>query len=273
MKLSPFIPALIPHFLGLADQEGWVADQWEFDFLLSSNPNCCWCAIDHDEHPVGFVTAIRHGRSGWIGNLIVADASRGSGIGNALFLRAVEALRGDGVVTVWLTASEMGKGMYERHGFRAVDTVIRWSGGEAVRHPEGTGDSGGWDFESCCAIDSSAWGDRRRELLAAVMQRGAVISEPGGHAVLQPVGGMMQLGPYTAGDASVAGRLLDRALRQVTAGRRLCIDVPASNRAAGRLYSRRRLRMTGVTTLMYAGEKPEYRPKFIFGLATMGSCG
>jgi hypothetical protein len=122
-------------------------------------------------------------------------------------------------------------------------------------------------------IDSSAWGDRRDSLLAATVSRGELLTGEAGFAVIQPCGAARQLGPFTALESGMAERLLDAALRKIQPGSRLYLDSPASNRAALRLFNRRKLKISGTTQLMYAGIRPDYRSELLYGLATMGSCG
>ena len=50
-----------------------MAEAWEFEFLLEVFPQGCFCIRDDSGKGIAFVTSIRHGRSGWIGNLIVAE--------------------------------------------------------------------------------------------------------------------------------------------------------------------------------------------------------
>lgn len=274
MTIEPFQPADIASFLHLASGEGWVAEQWEFDFLLATFPLGCLCVRDKAGEAAAFVTAIIHGQSGWLGNLIVRGDLRGQGVGEALFLRGVQALRAAGAETLWLTASKMGKGLYEKHGFATIDTILRWSGAgrqmQAGRHPE-TEDT--VTVASASSIDSQAWGDRRDALLAATVGRGRLLIEDAGFLVVQPCGDAMQFGPFATMDNGTAEKLLDTALGMIPYETRVCLDAPLSNRPAMRLFNRRRMRVTGTNELMYMGKRPSYRPGYLFGLATMGSCG
>ena len=83
----------------------------------------------------------------------------------------------------------------------------------------------------------------------------------------------MHFGPFSSVDSGGAGRLLEAASRNVAFGTKVFVDAPASNRAALRMYNRKRMKIVGSNLLMYAGKKPAYRPELIYGLATMGSCG
>jgi len=274
MIIEPFRADDIPGFLALASAEGWVAEPWEFIFLLGAFPEGCFSMRDSAGRGVAFVTSLQHDMSGWIGNLIVAEGYRGQGLGESLFRKAMEALQGAGVRTFWLTASKSGKSLYEKYGFRSLDTVARWSGTGRERHA--IQDRHTHDAEplsSVSRIDSQAWGDRREALLAATTGRGRLLLEGSGFMVMQPCGAAMQFGPFSALDDSDAEYLLTCALGSVPTGKRVYIDAPLANRSAVRLFNRRQMRITGSTELMYAGVKPDYRPGMLFGLATMGSCG
>ena len=275
MTIEPFCKEDIASFLDLATSEGWLSEQWELDFLLSIFPEGCLCVRDVSSgKAIGFVSSLRHERSGWIGNLIVSSQYRGQGIGEALFLRAFQALREAGADTCWLTASKQGQSLYEKYGFTAVDSIIRWTGTGRQRHvaqaPLANSDCAETAPED---IDCQAWGDRRNSLLAATVGRGTLLRQESGFLVVQPFGTAMQFGPFSALDSHTAECLLDAALGSVPHGTQFCLDSPASNRSALLMFNRKRMRIAGTTELMYAGKKPDYRPGYLFGLATMGSCG
>jgi ribosomal protein S18 acetylase RimI-like enzyme len=261
-------------FLKLAAAENWVAEPWEFEFLLSKFSQGCFAARKANGKTAGFVTSLRHEHSGWIGNLIVSAEYRGQGIGEGLFVSALEALRAAGVETVWLAASESGLPLYQKFGFNRIDTIIRWTGNGHQRHAE-------QEAKAACDkptplqddIDGRAWGDRRAALIAATTNRGKLLQQESGFIVVQPCGGAVQIGPFSAADDNTAGTLLKAALHTVPLGTRILLDAPASNRSALLLFNRKRMRISGSNELMYTGVKPAYRPEYIYGLATMGSCG
>ncbi|HEY4744719.1 MAG TPA: GNAT family N-acetyltransferase [Desulfuromonadaceae bacterium] len=274
MIIEPFRTADTAAFLNLASAEGWVAEPWEFDFLLAAFPRGCFCARDAAGTATAFVTSLRHGRSGWIGNLIVRADCRGRGIGEALFMRSLNALRDAGAETIWLTASKSGKSLYAKHGFSTIDTIIRWTGRGKGHHREPDPAEGSdAAATSVSAIDYQAWGDRRDGLLAVTVGRGRLLLRDTGFLVIQPSGAAVQFGPFSALDHTTAEQLLDAALRTIPHTTTVYLDAPASNRSALLHLNRRRMRISGSNELMYAGVRPEYRPEFMYGLATMGSCG
>lgn len=274
MTIDPFRTEDIAPFLRLAAAEEWVAEPWEFEFLLTEFSRGCFAARGENGEGTGFVTSLRHERSGWIGNLLVAERFRGRGIGEALFGRTMAALREAGAETIWLTASTQGKALYEKHGFSSIDTILRWNGLGRQRRVEcEAGEESAVTTSPVNGIDNQTWGDRRDALLAATSGRGKLLSDESGFLVIQPSGEDVQFGPFSALDKVTAEHLLDAALRTVPPGTRIILDVPASNRSALRMLNRRRMRISGTNELMYAGVRPAYRADMLYGLATMGSCG
>lgn len=273
MTIDLFHAGDIPQFLELAAAENWLAEPWEFEFLLSEFSRGCFAARADSGEPAGFVTALRHERSGWIGNLVVAEHFRGAGIGKALFRKALEALQQAGAETVWLTASKSGRALYEKNGFSSIDTVIRWVGRGRQRHDAPAGSTEQAASGPLHGLDARAWGDRRAALLDATSCRGRLVQNESGFIVQQTCGDAVQFGPFTAVDVGSAERLFEEASRTVALGAKIVLDAPVSNRAALGLFNRRKMRIAGSNLLMYAGKKPEYRAELIYGLATMGSCG
>ncbi|MFH1026984.1 MAG: GNAT family N-acetyltransferase [Pseudomonadota bacterium] len=274
MTIEPFRHEDISTFLELAAAENWIAERWELEFLLSRFPQGCFAARDEHGEPAGFATSLKHGCSGWIGNLIVAGECRGQGVGERLFVQTLRALRSEKVETVWLTASNMGKSLYEKHGFSSIDTITRWVGSGLGSAPfRGGGIGNSLDLSPIIDIDSQAWGDRRSQLLTATLERGRMLSRAAGFAGIQPCGDAMQIGPFSTLDSATAEELFEAALMMIPGNTKVFIDSPDSNRTAGSFFSLNGMRGGGSNQLMYAGVAPVYRPELLYGLATMGSCG
>ena len=269
MAIRPFYAGDVPAFLALAVAEGWICDPWEFTFLLDTFPRGC-LAVEEKGCPVAFVTAVRYGTSGWIGNLIVAKGFRGQGYGARLMGRAMGELLAAGVKTVWLTASAEGRPIYERRGFRAVDKVARWSGRGIGTRVNGE-DS--LSLADMVAMDHAGWGDDRQALLSATVSRGSLLCGTKGFLVVQRCGNGFQFGPWSCGDRRDASMLLARGLALTGEGSPVHCDVPVSNQDAAPLLSSAGFSFTGMTTLMFAGETPSYDPLRIFTLASLGSMG
>jgi ribosomal protein S18 acetylase RimI-like enzyme len=254
-------------FLALAARERWISSNWELEFLCSSFPAGC-LACRTKGIPVAFVTAIKHDRSGWIGNLLVQQEWRKQGIGTALFSRVLAVLEDANVETVWLTASADGKRLYERHGFTAIDTISRWQRfGEIKLAPCQP------DWPEILSIDMAGWGDRRESLLQTTSSHGRTAAVSDGFMVLQQGDDCIQLGPWGCTTPAAAAELLGRVLCPDTQGARIVLDVPEGNSAAANLLRTAGFTRQSATVLMYRGTAPAYVPQHIFSLASMGSMG
>uniref|UniRef100_A0A831U1U7 GNAT family N-acetyltransferase n=1 Tax=Geobacter metallireducens TaxID=28232 RepID=A0A831U1U7_GEOME len=268
MTIRTFVSDDVPRFLALAAAEGWTSDPWEFDFLLEHFPGGC-LTLEEGGKAQAFVTALPHGTSGWIGNLIVAPDARGRGYGTLLMERAMDELLAAGVTTVWLTASLAGRPIYERMGFREIDQVARWSG-----RGRGQGERGDLiPLGRMVAMDRAGWGDVREPLLSAVVSRGSLLGGADGFLVVQPCGSGVQLGPWSCGDRGEASSLLGRVIGPAADEIPVILDVPVRNGAAAALLTAAGFSTVGRTALMYAGVVPAYDPTRIFALASMGSMG
>lgn len=258
----------ISEFLCLATREGWISDAWELEFLRRAFPAGC-LVCRNKGIPVAFLTSIHYRRSGWIGNLLVRKEWRGQGLGSALFQRALEVLDEAGTRTAWLTASASGRPIYERQGFRAIDTVNRWQTRGRITTGNDTADV----FSEILALDEAGWGDKRETLLRATVDRGSVSLLPEGFMVHQGGESAAMIGPWGSSNPESAAKLLGQRIVPEKDGSLIFLDVPAKNREASKLLLKTGFTVQSSTTLMYRGKKPDYAPEYIFALASMGSMG
>jgi GNAT superfamily N-acetyltransferase len=268
MQLEQFGPDEINSFMELAQDEEWVCDLWEFEFLFRTFPGGCFVAR-YGGRPAGFITAIRYGTSGWVGNLIVRPELRGRGVGSLLMERALAALDEAGTATVWLTASRSGKPLYEKLGFTAIDVINRWVGsGLGNSSPEQPLPARIEVIER----DQSGWGDRRDSIIDAVISRGRLFAADDAFMVCQHCSDGIQVGPW-GGNGGSAPLLLAHAMSTAGDGKRIYLDVPLRNTTQSVLLSGSGFAIKGSTLLMYRGAMPAYAPERIFALASMGSMG
>lgn len=266
--LIPFGPEHAAPFLQLATAENWVTDQRELAFLTSACPGGCLTALVAGE-PAGFITALRYAASAWIGNLLVAPSQRRQGVGRALMAAVLQRLDEGGCATVWLTASSDGAPLYRSLGFREIDSVRRWraSGSLVKELPAAV------DLEQAQLLDRMGWGDSRRLLFSGGGSADGWLLGSDAFLRCRPAGDCLQFGPWGARTARAAGKLLEQVAAQRGDAGTICVDVPAANRAAGRLLATHGFSAAGGTLLMYRGKQPLYRPELIYGLASLGSYG
>ena len=75
-------------------------------------------AAVEDNRIVGFGNGILNGKTGWLGNIIVIPGFRRRGIGNEITMHLVEYFKKKGCTNQMLVASEMGKNIYSKIGFK-----------------------------------------------------------------------------------------------------------------------------------------------------------
>ncbi len=259
-------------FLRFADDEGWQVPRLEID--LFSGPMATGAfALTDDERCLGFITAAAHTRSGWIGNLILPQEERGKGYGGQLFDYAVRYLEGCGVQSLLLTASALGKPLYEKRGFTTIGAIERWR-----FDPNGKGSCGNADdplpFSILKEADAYAWQEERRDLLPFLHNRGQAFLAGRSCLHLQHGEDIQVLGPwYTASRCRVENRqLVLKALAAATPGVPLFTDI-LTRSGLSPVLKLAGFRRTGSTDLMLRGPRPPMLTSTLVALASLGSMG
>jgi GNAT superfamily N-acetyltransferase len=268
METVSFDRTHIECFLSCAKAEGWITDQQEIEFLLHAYPEGCLVCLDHDR-PAGFITAIRYLKSAWVGNLLVLPEYRCRGIGRALMQKVLQVLDSRGCETVWLTASADGAPLYGTLGFKQIDTVQRWRG-SGTTALQGT--RPGYTA-TVATMDCMGWGDERRSIFDNLSKNCCSVTAHDGFMVRTPGVDGLHIGPWGAVSGEAAAALLGAALAGDGTGGEIYLDSPENNHAAGEILLSGGFTVTGSTLLMYRGREPEYRPEYIYSLASMGSYG
>ena len=224
--------------------EAILADDWGdrrswFEFA-TSHPECrIFVAEGADGVILGTGVATINGPVAWIGTIWVASSARGQGIGRALTEAPIEAAESAGCRTLVLVATDAGRPLYERLGFR-VQTWYRTmeARGLAGSVAPGIGGSGresvdrgvrafrADDLESMASLDRAATGEDRRHLLAAfaapetTMVLASGSDAPSGFVIRAPWGGGATVAPDVDGALAIlrARRLAAGHDRRVRAG-------------------------------------------------------
>jgi GNAT superfamily N-acetyltransferase len=258
-------------FLELARDEGWRIPARELELYRGPLADCAF-VLRRQGEPCGFVTALAHERSGWIGNLLVPSDCRGRGYGSRLFDHAVEWLRRRGMTSVWLTASTLGRPIYEKKGFRVVGGINRWT--LVVDETLGLPPPDEGDFETLCRLDVRVWGESRRPLLIPLARGGKLFSQGETAALLQEGEDMRVLGPWVSETLCPREnrQVLSAALASVAAGAEVVVDLlegsPLSPLLAAAGFSRR-----GRSDLMVLDPCGGVNLRSLVALASLGSMG
>jgi GNAT superfamily N-acetyltransferase len=184
-----------------------------------------------DGHVVGVAGCVSFGRTGWLGNVAVDDEVRGEGLGTVISQAAVEWLHQAGVETALLTATELGRPIYERLGF--ADEGISYGIWEHQWSPvldcDRTATVEPGQIDAAISRDAEATGEDRRSYLAPFADQAWVPSgrELSGYWLALPWGG----GPVIAADAASARPLIVEMLRN-SPGSRLAFPEQNADGAA-----------------------------------------
>jgi len=259
-------------FFELADAEGWRVSEIERQLFAGGWCDCARVLEENDTFS-GLVTSVAHQYSGWIGNLIVPERLRGRGYGSRLFEAALSALQAQGITSVWLTASESGRPIYEKSGFIAIDEIERWV--SCKRAHLGPADSlvkdGG---QKLVAMDRAAWGEDRTSLLEALDARGTAYACGDAVAMLQRQPGLQIVGPwYSSTSCPRSNRLLlQKILAEADPNVELVIDILKSS-PVRQLLTATGFSCAGKNALMVLGDACHVRRDMMVSLASLGSIG
>jgi predicted N-acetyltransferase YhbS len=209
-----------------------------------------------DGQVVGTGACISFGSTGWIGGIAVAPSARGLGLGRALTLECLAALRE--CETVLLLASDAGRPIYERLGFVAEERFrVFLTGESAERAPQGEFRAlTRADHEAVLALDRRVTGEDRSAAVLPALD-GALASPDLSAVALRPP---FRARPILASDAS-AGAALLRAVVEP----RMRVAAPESNGAAVSAMAALGAERGGVVR-MRLGPRVEWRPCELWGV-------
>lgn len=217
---------------------------------------------------VGVACSVCFGRTGWLGNVAVDDDARGQGLGGAISQAGVEFLRRAGAQTVLLTATRLGRPIYERLGF--ADEGVRYGIWEQQQAPVFACDRAGTvqpgQMDDVIRQDAEATGEDRRSYLAPFADRARVPAGTGraGYRVALPWGG----GPVIAANPAAARQLI---IDMIRAGQTSRLAFPEPNAHAAALAVSLGFRLVRRVRRMRLGPPvPGYRPGTIYNVFSLG---
>lgn len=215
---------------------------------------------------VGTGMVAGYGASGWIGLITVKPESQRRGLGTELTRWGIDLLRGQGVQSIFLAATEQGRPVYERMGFQSGGSLIIMTGSgrdyplwdNRIRPVSSV------DRAALRALDRSAAGEDRTELLDALRTTYITIGRDGrlsGYHGTLPWGGAV-----IAADPE-SGRLLFDLARSLRLNQPMRFVLPESNGAAVQYLTESGFALARRNTHMALGPWPEsYDPMKIWGM-------
>lgn len=259
-------------FLNLANEERWLVPDTETRLFQTIWSDSVYVLEDNFEF-CGLITAVIHQKNAWIGNLIVPKKHRGRGYGSDLFLDACSRIRSKGILSIWLTASEQGRGLYEKNGFQTITTIERWVSVQSVKtcslsHEDTVAK------DKLYEADFKAWGEKRNQLLETTSSSGHACSLHDSVALLQGGEYFSIIGPwYTMSNSLKTNEhLLNRCFNLVPPGQKIIIDLLASS-PVRKLLPAYDFKCIGGNHLMTCHKSQHVQTSMMVSLASLGSFG
>lgn len=262
LRIRPMTSADIPHGMRFKAAAGWNQTEADWERFLSLEPEGCFVA-ERGGEVVGTATTCRFGQAcGWIAMILVPPERRRQGIGSALFKHAVAYLEGQGVASVKLDATPVGRAVYLQVGFVDEYELQRREGITATAESHGVIPMTEAHLDRVLALDRPIYGADRRDLLirlyreaqgsggsfCGVFQKGEVE----GYAMGRPGGRAAFIGPVVARTEEAGVELFKWAMTRV-AGQPVFFDIPILNPVAVRLADEYGFVVQRPFTRMYRG--------------------
>jgi GNAT superfamily N-acetyltransferase len=237
-----------------------TADDW--GMLLRLAPDSCF-GIEDEGRLAATTTLICYGRTlAWIGMVLTDSNCRGRGFATSLVKHAIEVAGEKGIGTIKLDATEQGRSIYERFGFRAEQSVERWW--RPVGVPSSKPDLVAPD-QLEYELDTIATGVDRTPLLNALQSIGQALGQAGALLLGRPGRLNSYMGPCVAREPRFARPLIERWLRTLDQG---CFwDLLPNNKEAGLLAQSLGFIKQRVLTRMVLGPELRGREDLVYAVA------
>ena len=250
---------------------GW-GERRELLQLTLATSNCHPLVGTIEGRVVATGQGVVNGSVGWIGSIFVSPDLRRQGFGQAMTAEVCRGLEAAGCRTLALVASELGRPIYEKMGFR-IDA--RYEIYEAAPLPVAPLPPRGTtlrkmrpaDLDRVGALYIRATAEDRRELLGALVDRGWILETDDGDELLGFLVSILpEFGALIAPDPDDAACLLD-LLRHLADGRTKAVRAALVGREAGlRLPANRGWTAAFQTPRMLRGPSPDWDPTLIWSL-------
>ena len=257
--------------VGEVTAAGGFGDRREFFRLAVALSSCRPIVAIADGRPIGTGLGAIHGVAGWVGVIFVTPERRGEGIGRALTEAVCDILDGAGCRSLVLVATELGRPVYDRLGFREQTRYHMHPGeplNEAPAPPPGTSIRPilPSDLDAIAALDRQVSGEDRRPLIEAYSGNGWLIEDPG----VTGLRGFL-LPTHRGNAALIAPRgedalcLADLHRHLIPKDGRAWAGLPTENELGRRFLAARGWTEWRSFPRMVRGPEPEWKPEMIWG--------
>jgi ribosomal protein S18 acetylase RimI-like enzyme len=270
LEMRDMAPSEAEVAIGLARAQGWRDRRRFYDFVFRV-PTCQPVVALADGRVVGTGLATAQGSVGWLGAIAVEAAWRRLGIGRAITEELCRRLRAAGCTTLSLEATDDGRPMYERMGFRLAATYHQLQAGHLPDAPVAPAGARvrrlePADLPAICELDRLATCEDRSVALAVMAGdgRGRVMARDGAVCgFLVPA--ERAYGPVIAPRFEDGLFLLDLHRHVIPTGADVRAGIPDPHAAAWRELRSRGWNETWQAPRLILGPDVPWRPDWIWG--------
>ena len=273
----------IPFAMRMVEMAGWNQIPADWSRLLKVAPGSCFLA-EWEGQPAGTATAVRYGTDcAWIGMVLVDPSFRRRGIGMGLIGHCIAYLKGLGVRTIKLDATDEGRAVYLKQGFVDEYGTLRYLGELKPPRPRSAGimiGPAGQERHAAVLemLDVATFGAHRINLLNVLVEQQpdlVLVARDGdlvvGYGMARPGRLHGYIGPVVAERMDIAQRLvaeLASRLDQLT----VLVDTTALNQSWCDWLAGSGLQLQRRLTRMYLGTNDTPGdPSRVYGLSAFES--
>jgi GNAT superfamily N-acetyltransferase len=229
LRIRLMTEADLPLGMALKQKAGWNQTEADWHRFLALQPDGCFLA-ELDGSGVGTVAVFVFGPVAWVAMVLVDPTVRGQGIGTALMHHALDFLDRQGVCSIRLDATDLGRPIYEKLGFSAEYQLARYEGRLPTSLALGLGPVVRANMEAVLKLDHAATGTDRGRLLRLLYAENPAafrLVEGEGFLATRPGARAWQIGPCST-SAAAGARLFADAFCSL-AGEIVYLDIPLGN--------------------------------------------
>lgn len=273
IKIRKMQPRDIPYGTDVCRMVNWNQLDADWQRLIDLEPEGVFIA-EEDGVLCGTASTISYGHEmAWTGMILVHPEFRGRGIAAQLMTTCISYLKQKQVRSIKLDATDMGRPVYLKLGFKDEEPIIRY----VNENPEIAGRSSEHitevlDWSEIANLDNAAFGADRIALLKNLSVNGPAVqySKSGtsdfGFGFARAGFHANFIGPVVATGTSAAREIMQSLMTRLS-NKPAMIDMLPSNKQADELAASCGFKSSRVLTRMYLGEARKGKTDLVFGAA------
>jgi predicted N-acetyltransferase YhbS len=223
-------------FMQLMDMVGWGMTPDDYRRMLTFSPEGLFIT-SVDGVDLGMVSTISYSSIAWVGNLVVLPEFRGTGLGAALMMKAMDYLTEMGAKSIRLDGVPLAIPLYRRLGFKDEYWSLRYTGVARPNEVTMTRPMEADDLSAVEVLDKSVFKGSRHEAIRYVYRINPELAftswdgdELIGYIIAKRGKSNVKIGPWIckSGHSGMAEELLYSVMNMVQ-GEDLWVGLPEGN--------------------------------------------